>query len=354
MRKNQISVSIIVPVYNVKQGDLQRCLSSIDRQVGDSCAEVILVFDGALPIGLLKVVNDSSYSFSLKTACIVHSGVSAARNTGMELATGEWVMFVDADDSLLNDSISILLKYGEKYSCDVVMGSHVSVMDTGREIHRYSNSDELFVGKECELFCESVLYPQRSAGLVWGKLFKRELLKRISAKFNINISVGEDSEFTFRVCAKSYRIGYVDSIVYQYYRNPKSIVRSFSNNYVEDIIDSLRTMRNTIQKSSSGKKYLKRWDNYVLYHLTIIMINYLFNPDAPWSAKERKLHYRQTLDIPDFSNALHRYKGTGFSPTRTIAIFSMKYKLYKLSSTISYIRQLQFRNNHNRQVFKFF
>ena len=116
-----------------------------------------------------------------------------------------------------------------------------------------------------------------------------------------NLEFGRDAEYAFRAVAAANRIGYVDEMVYEYRRNADSVVRSFSNDYVRRTISAIETMRDTIRQFreiSDGTL-----DDYTLFHLTIIMINDLFNPEAPWNRHERKESLWKSSEHAGFSAA---------------------------------------------------
>mgnify|MGYP007091909532 CR=1 FL=1 len=147
-----------------------------------------------------------------------------------------------------------------------------------------------------------------------------------------------------RICVPCGRGGesnrYVDEMVYEYRRNADSAVRSFSNDYVRRTISAIETMRDTIRQFreiSDGTL-----DDYTLFHLTIIMINDLFNPEAPWNRHERKNHYGKVVNMPVFRQPLDRYRGGRFPVTRQIALLSMKYRWYYVSAAIAWVRHKQF------------
>ena len=197
----------------------------------------------------------------------------------------------------------------------------------------------VFEGRRRLDLCEDMLRPQRGIALVWGKLYSMPLIKGIDG-FNETLSLGEDAEYAFRAVAAANRIGYVDEMVYEYRRNADSVVRSFSNDYVRRTISAIETMRDTIRQFweiSDGTL-----DDYTLFHLTIIMINDLFNPEAPWNRHERKNHYGKVVNMPVFRQPLDRYRGGRFPVTRQIALLSMKYRWYDVSAAIAWVRHKQF------------
>lgn len=251
-----------------------------------------------------------------------------------------------------------------RYRCDVVMGAYRNVLagadadangvpdaagavimggkgegSPSMEEHHYAETDMVFEGRRRLDLCEDMLRPQRGIALVWGKLYSMPLIKGIDG-FNETLSLGEDAEYAFRAVAAANRIGYVDEMVYEYRRNADSVVRSFSNDYVRRTISAIETMRDTIRQFreiSDGTL-----DDYTLFHLTIIMINDLFNPEAPWNRHKRKNHYGKVVNMPVFRQPLDRYRGGRFPVTRQIALLSMKYRWYYVSAAIAWVRHKQF------------
>ena len=342
-------VSIIIPVYQTPLQTLHDCVKSLQRQRGDDFRmEAIIVFDGKPAFDTTSIPAWSTASMDVRTETIKHAGVSAARNAGLRSANGQWVIFVDADDALVEDAVENLMGFALRWQCDIVMGAYRSVLrvnaDTDAEAHHYLNEDKVFEGPEHERFCEDMLRPQRGIALAWGKLYRMSVLQGIQG-FNESLSLGEDAEFAFRACAAAQRIGYVDEMAYEYRRNAQSAVRTFRTDYVRRTVKGIEALRNSVQRmepASTRETYMQCLDDYVLFHLTIIMINYLFNPQAPWNRKERKNQYRQTVNMPVFREPLRRYRGGGFPITRQAALLSMKWHLYNVSAAIAWVRHRQF------------
>ena len=133
MDKNRIS--IIIPVYNAEDY-LARCLDSIFEQSFASY-EVILVDDGSTDSSPLICERYSSTDPRFRTVHKQNGGVGSARNAGMNLAKGEYLMFVDADDALLPDALEMVMENvsGE----DLVVGSYTAFVAgvPGKENHPF-------------------------------------------------------------------------------------------------------------------------------------------------------------------------------------------------------------------------
>lgn len=280
-----IKVSIVVPVYNVSQY-LEKCLSSICGQAYTNI-EIILVDDGS--------TDDSpricdEYALDDNKIIVIHQancGVVTARNKGIEIASGEYVTFVDADDWIDPDHISDLLK-----------SLHGSSPDMGIALSLYRNySDGSVSTVEPSLAChlEERIYDQSEfEKYVWPefindndilafnvspniyiRIYKTEFIKKNIYEIDNNITVAEDSLLNF-IClinAKSLGITYKSGYHYnihnnsavhsvEYRRNVYSLDLAQNNlcNYLEDKID--------IDKNKK-LYYLKKWNRITYYSLMV-------------------------------------------------------------------------------------
>ena len=120
---SEIKLSIILPVYNV-EGYINQCLESILPQL-DNNTELIIV-DDCSPDRSIDICEDATEGIS--NVCIKrrdkNGGLSAARNTGIEEAKGEYIWFVDSDDYIENNAVSVLLKSIEGPKVDMVQFNH--------------------------------------------------------------------------------------------------------------------------------------------------------------------------------------------------------------------------------------
>lgn len=260
----------------------------------------------------------------------------------MDEATGTWISFVDADDCLPENALCTLVEYGETNGCDIVMGCHVSLLGKMSEKHEYLQNNVVMRGQDVAKFRHDVLSPQTNAGLVWGKIYKKELLETFQIRFNEKLAMAEDSDFVFRFVGYAHVLGFCHKDVYVYRRNANSAVRAFRSDYVTRIEASMEAMREQIDGIPDKETYDSAFQSYVAFHLLLILVNYIFNPKAPWNDKERQVEYDTILDKSVFDECLHKVKIKDFSLTRKISLLSLKYRVYWLSQLIGYFRQRQF------------
>lgn len=167
-------LSIIVPVYNVEQY-IRPCLESVVRQeLDDADYEIIIVNDGTKDRSM-EMVNDIIQQHgNIIVINQENQGLSVARNTGLKYAIGEYVLFVDSDDLLVNNSLPFLLQSALNSSADIVIADFVKMTDKDVEDSSNYVFDEpiqstMLYGSDAFLKC---LKPNQC--FVWRTLYRRD------------------------------------------------------------------------------------------------------------------------------------------------------------------------------------
>lgn len=221
-------ISVIVPVYQAEKV-LPRCIESILQQSYRSL-EVILVDDGATD-GSGSICD--SYAKKDSRVKVLHkenAGVSAARNAGIAIATGEYVQFVDSDDYLEESCCEVLWTTAKNTGAKMVLcGFH----------HWYYGKDVVKVPKQegTFLFSESgeallELYDQGFLNMPWNKLFCRASIHK---PFDVALSLGEDFLFNLEYMRQFDQIALVQKPLYHYVQegNPNSLSARKRENKLE-------------------------------------------------------------------------------------------------------------------------
>lgn len=194
---NKCRLSIIVPVYNAEDY-LDRCLISILEQ-DFAPYEVILVDDGSSDSSPLICDRYSATDPRFRTIHKKNGGVSSARNAGLDLAKGEYVMFVDSDDALLPDSLEMMFEHivGE----DIAVGGYTVYIEgtPGREVMPRRNSS--FRGEDMNIFYEENIRKNcEMLDAPWSKIFRRKTVGDL--RFCEDLSYAEDKLFVFSFLAR--------------------------------------------------------------------------------------------------------------------------------------------------------
>jgi glycosyltransferase involved in cell wall biosynthesis len=335
-------VSVIIPVYQVNPFLFNCCVDSLLQQTQKS-VELLFVIDGEPDSATRQVLDSFSSNKQVHILPAPHGGVSSARNVGLSQSKGEWIMFVDADDTVPPDAIELLIETAEKNKNDLVFGDYYTFWGKSREKHFYREHSEVFVNGDICRILKEMVDPTNAISSVWAKLFSRRLLINNNICFDRQLSVGEDTQFVVRAVAHCTSLAYLHKVVYEYRRNSESAVWTFHSDYVGSVVATLQSMRNTISTWSNSYEFGSCYDNYVLFHLLLIQVHYLFNSDAPWSERERKQLYKRTIDLPIFTDSLKRTDFKMFSLPKRVSLFSLRCRWYWLSCIIAKIRQGQLR-----------
>lgn len=159
-------ISFIIPLYNCATY-IERCLDSIyQTQEDDSSFEVIVIDDGSEDDGLQKVANYSKARKNLIVRSYENAGASEARNRGLELALGDYVWFVDADDSLTSEAFVEVKDYLKKYpTIDILCFNHLSQAADGIKENHVFEESKLISGLDY-LSMHSSMY-------LWDKVYRR-------------------------------------------------------------------------------------------------------------------------------------------------------------------------------------
>ncbi len=218
-------VSIVIPVYNAEKY-LHQCLDSILNQDYKNI-EIILIDDGSTDNSRKIIEEYSKIHSNIIYRYQINSGAAVARNLGMSIAGGKYIMFVDADDMVTKSLVSELIFCAERNNSDIVACSCI-VFDDKREYdeHFYDGS---FTSRECG---KKALFEQlidlnshhpgdvtTAIGVPWGKLYRRDFLVAHNLVFNKNLRRAQDNIFNMYAFEYADNITYIDKCLYKYRRD---------------------------------------------------------------------------------------------------------------------------------------
>lgn len=220
-----MKLSIIVPVYNVAPY-LRKCVDSLlaqDLSLEDY--EIILVDDGSLDFS--PTICDE-YAREYENIRVVHRqnrGLSTARNIGIEIASGQYVQFVDSDDYLEPNVLDGLVKKMEFDQLDVLRFNYQNVNEA-YEVFEPNKVSKQFVDYRDEI-CDGLSFLKERLGYVCYAcqfMIRKSLLETNRIWFKTGI-IFEDTEWTPRVLLKAERVQSFDKIVYNYLQREGSITK---------------------------------------------------------------------------------------------------------------------------------
>lgn len=246
-------ISVIIPVYNGEKY-LSRCIKKILNQSYNKI-EVIVIDDGSEDRTSLILEDMSKEDTRIKFVTKENEGVSEARNCGLQIASGSYIMFVDVDDYIDCDYIEKMYKELVTTDADIVCSGYCEYNDKFEKII-VPQKQKIEGTKECyKAFLESK--NQRGEFIftvVWGKLYKSKCLKNI--KFQ-GLAYGEDTLFMASLLKSNVNVMIADFFGYYYYRNQDSATNSIEKNitkYNGNMLECYRqicVMYNDIDQNAS-------------------------------------------------------------------------------------------------------
>lgn len=198
-------ISIIIPVYNSSK-TLRQCVDSILRQENNDL-EIILVDDGSSD-GSGAICD--SYVNQDKRIRAFHKkngGVSSARNLGLDNANGEWICFIDSDDYVSDNYLTI----NQNYDCDIIFLGAAAVY-SATNISLYKELDVTSINDSDEFFCNN--FKNRILKTPWGKIIRRKFIDEL--RFLEVLMLGEDLCFNLSLFAKKPKIDCNSKAIYYY------------------------------------------------------------------------------------------------------------------------------------------
>lgn len=246
--KNKIKLSIIVPVYNVEKY-IRECIESIIKAYKDSI-EVILVDDGSKDnSGNICDEYKDKYDF-IRVSHRDNGGLSAARNTGIRLAKGDYIWFVDSDDYIECYSIEVILDK-IKENTDIIIGNYRQVFPDGNT-YFYQGFKE-----EDDLSIEPFKYVQNLGNVSYAAvrfITKRKMIIDNNIFFTEGI-YHEDEEWTPRILCAANSFTTIMPYLYNYrVGNPKSITGMLNPKKVSDKVVISNKIYNRIKENNYSEE----------------------------------------------------------------------------------------------------
>lgn len=233
-------ISVIVPAYNIKDY-IGKALDSILAQTY-SDIEIIVVDDGSTD-GTEEIVDDyaARYPSKICSLHIINSGVTTARLTGIEQASGEWIGFVDGDDEIHPDMYERLLKNAERYDADISHCGYQMVFPDGR-VHFFHNTGQ-FIQQNGIEGLKSLLEGSIVEPGLWNKIFRKNLFDCLlrSNILDKTVKINEDLLMNFYLFKQAKKTVFQDICPYRYIVRSNSATRQKLNQY--RIFDPIRVRK---------------------------------------------------------------------------------------------------------------
>ena len=265
-----MKISVIIIAYNIEEY-IERCLKSVLMQ-SLSEIEIIIINDGSTD-NTLKIINELVINDNrVKIINKKNSGIIEARKSGIEIASGEYILFVDGDDWLELNACDRLYEIATENNLDLIIYNAFWVYKDKKDSYSIiKNKESIKLDPLKNLFLGKII------PAMWGKLIKREFLNKFNIDYPNKISYGEDLATVSSWLINKPKIVILNECLYNYYQRENSITNMVSNKFL-DIIEAINFIELQLKEKNIYDKYKKEFE-YMLYNhlfiLKFITINHL-------------------------------------------------------------------------------
>lgn len=299
-------ISVIIPVYNASLY-LSRCVDSlIDAIIPDSSVEIILINDGSTD-NSLAICNEyaNKYNF-IKVFDQRNQGPSAARNLGIQNASGEWISFVDSDDYVEIDYYKVIFD-NQKSDLDILIFGYTKVINQSKIQNPFP------VGEFDKMKIEKLLKKSSdNMKLFWfpvTKVYRRDVIGNIL--FKEEIKIGEDTIFNLEVFSKANSIKIIENCLYNYVHNEDSLTQI---KYKPDLLQNMIAhylARKEIQKNKEfiSKEFNNDIAQYYINHILFWLLQNIKNHPQKQKKMSDLIKARNSIIYKEtFSNYFYDWK----------------------------------------------
>ena len=327
MNNDDVLVSVVVPVYNV-QKYLMRCYESIASQTYDNW-EAILVDDGSTDDSG-KICDQIAEKDERIT--VVHKkneGLGLARNHGVSLCNGEYVLFLDSDDYIENDTIEFLLNLAVEYRCDLVIGNKYyqgKAIDLPLNEGAYRNNEITTEIIPRIIGCNPGNADQLTPSSC-GNLYKRRLFLVNDLWFPSERQIiWEDLAFNFeylQVCSSVYL---TEKPVYNYCYNGESLTHKYDSEKLQKVMKMYRYMKKRIDDTNMTNLIGDRLENNFIGHIrTCLKLETYYSKEN--GVRTATKNIKRMCEHEDVRAIISKFDSRYYSSAQRLLAFGIKHKL---------------------------
>lgn len=301
--------SIIIPAYNAERS-LRRCLNSVKNQVFTDY-EAIVVDDGSAD--QTAAIADEFAREDPRFRCVRQNnqGVSAARNSGIRSASGEYIVFLDSDDEYVPEYLCAFERMIAQYQeCDHFWCGFRSVDASGNRLEDYGYADcagKVFVTDRSQIMS---LHEKTLDASLWNKAFRKSILDENQLRLDEGLSLGEDLLFNYAYLNVSRtQIVIYDCPLYLYTKAKHGTLDSMYRENLKDIYDIINDgLLDYLKKWRTSQEEMSKYYRSVFYLMERALYN-TYRPECTWSSAQKRRYNNGLMRSDRFQTALKRTEG---------------------------------------------
>ena len=335
-----MKISIIVPVYNTKKEYLEQCLDSIRSQTLQDI-EMILIDDGSTNQAG-KICDE--YAERDKRIKVIHQknqGVAVARNSGLAIASGEWITFVDADDWCEQTMCEEILKKAEENDSEILIFTNYAVQNRNVKKNQFFRSNiRIFddaLKQEAELKTMLRTHPSFSfqppvnmMGGTWCKLINRNFLENTGVRFEPELLRSQDIIFYLNLFEKADRISYYNRQLYYYRYDENSVSRRYRPDAYKIFLKVLSKQYSFIRANHKPQIFYEVFTKGVMNTIGICMNTDFVHEENYEKFRDKTKRIRIMIRQKPISLVLKKSTNRGLKSTQVLQKYLLKYNCVEL------------------------
>lgn len=271
-------ISFIIPFYDIRANELLNCVNSIVNENFDDY-EIVIVNDGYDNSEIIELCRKICINKNIKYIYQKNLGSAEARNNGIDSSNGEFIMFVDADDSLVSGFKDKLYNSIKEYNeIDFVIFDYSYWTKQGEDIQTLRHKRDFISDKNYVL--SNILFNPDSSfmfGSIWAKIFSRKYLDKHHIRFKTELRKAQDRRFMLDVIYNSQNIFYLPIYSYKYKINNNSICHKMNYNMIDYYGRLYKSIIEFKNETQLEEKVFKLVEYYIINEVLPLSIFHLEN-----------------------------------------------------------------------------
>lgn len=337
-------ISIIVPCYKVTDF-LPQCVESLMNQSYKDI-EIILVDDGS-PDDTGKLCDE--YAKKDNRIKVVHKqngGLVSARNAGYDVATGDWMMYVDGDDWLDSDCCQVMLDaVADKPDVDIVFWKCIQELGEqsikGKWEWPCQDAQRLYCGDECKELARNTLVYKSGIATAYCKMIRADYARKNHIKHDDRLRQGaEGLEFSLRAFYYAQKALYVNNYSYHYLFNPNSISKKVDERNTNYLLDCLNVIQKDIEHFDRKDEFVQALCQRVAYIVIAIAMSTYFHPsnkDSLWTKVSKYAAVIKNNQL--LKDSIYKCSTEGMDKQRKLTLFFIRKKIYFMLALVGWAKQ---------------
>lgn len=303
-----IDISFIVPVYNLKKDELNKCIESLVNQTSGK-NEIIIVDDGSTN-GIQDYCDNLSHIYDVSVIHQKNQGLAVARNTGLLKAQGEWIVHVDGDDWVDIHLSEELIKACKCCTPDIVVWGFILATGTYRQKlilkdkHAFDAPYEEIREKIiCSILDYDTSFKDLAINTSWGKAYNRDFLNSNSLYYEPQLRRAQDAAYNLRAFSMASSVKYIDKAL-NYYRNDNiSLSRGYNPKTLDYLTATAISIRSFTETEKTSENVKKAANVFIQRLFRMINVQYFQHNDNPLPFNTRKQGFLEVIGKEPFLSA---------------------------------------------------